>query len=420
MIPLRTVVLAFSGGLDTSYCLVRLREDGTKVITAIVDTGGMSRTELDAVEQRATELGTAEHVVIDGRARLYDEFITYLLKANYQRNDIYPSCVGVERMLQAEEVANLAVSISADALAHGSTGAGNDHVRFDAVISLLAPQIEILAPIRDCEITREQASEFLRARGINAPERTTRYSINQGLMGTSIGGGETYGSWEYLPDEAWPGTRSISEAPDEPLDLVITFERGLPIGYATLGASGGPSPASGFELLAELNALAARHGIGRGVHTGQTIMGIGARLGFEAPGISVLIGAHRELERLVLTGRQQSHKATLGVTFGDLLHEGSYYEPLLDDLRAFLDSTQQRVSGDVRVRLHKGNVIPLGCRSPFSLLAGTSRLGTTYGHGSSAWSGQEARAFARVYGIAGRVAREAANPDDTDGQSDAP
>ena len=189
-----TVVLAFSGGLDTSYCLVRFREEGVKVITAIVDTGGMDAAELEAVERRATELGTERHVVIDGRARLYDEFITYLLKANYLRNGIYPSCVGVERMLQAEEVTKLALSVGADAIAHGSTGAGNDHVRFDAVISALAPELEILAPIRDHEITREQASEFLRARGIDAPEKTTRYSINQGLMGTSIGGGETYGS----------------------------------------------------------------------------------------------------------------------------------------------------------------------------------------------------------------------------------
>lgn len=404
-------VLAFSGGLDTSYCLVRLIESGHAVTTALVDTGGMTDADLYAVEQRATALGASEHVVIDGRARLYDEFISYLLKANYLRNGVYPSCVGVERMLQAEEVTRLALSRAADAVAHGSTGAGNDHVRFDAVISALAPDLEILAPVRDGEITRERASEFLRARGIDAPERTTRYSINQGLMGTSIGGGETYGSWEYLPEDAWPATRAISDSPEDPTDLVIAFEAGLPTDYEIERDGSTGFTGQGFQLLMALNQLAAHHGIGRGIHTGQTIMGIGARLGFEAPGITVLIAAHRELERLVLSGRQQNQKAALGTVFGDLLHEGHYYEPLLDDLRAFFDSSQARVTGKVRVRLHKGHVITLGCRSPYSVLAATSRLGSTYGHGSSAWTGDDARAFARVYGISGRVAQETRSPD---------
>ncbi len=398
--PSKSVVLAFSGGLDTSYCLVRFREEGWAVTTVIVDTGGMTQAELAEVEARANDLGAVEHVVIDGRARLYEEFISYLLKANYLRNGVYPSCVGVERMLQAEEVTRFALSRGADAIAHGSTGAGNDHVRFDGVIKAVAPDLELLAPIRDFEVTREASTAYLRERGIDAPDKVTRYSINQGLMGTSIGGGETYGSWEYLPEDAWPAVRSLADAPDAPADLVLRFEHGLPV--ALDGVEG-----DGPTLLAALNRLGEEHGIGRGMHTGQTMMGIGARLGFEAPGIFVLIGAHRELERLVLTGRQQAAQAALGTQLGDLLHEGHFYEPLLADLKAFLDSTQRRVAGEVRVRLHKGNVIPLGVRSPFSLLAATSRLGTTYGHGSSAWSGDEARAFARIYGIPGRVAREA-------------
>jgi argininosuccinate synthase len=399
------VVLAFSGGLDTSYCLVRLREEGTRVITAVVDTGGFDEAELDAIQARAEELGTSKHVVVDGRARLYDDFISYLLKANYLRNGVYPSCVGVERMLQAEEITRLALDERADAIAHGATGAGNDHIRFDAVIGALAPDLPIVAPIRDDEITREQSTEYLNRRGIHTPVKTTRYSINQGLMGTSVGGGETYGSWDYLPEEAWPATSAIALAPEEPAELLIRFEAGLPVEVSS--GDEAVHIGAGFELLSRLNELAGRHGIGRGIHTGQTIMGIGARLGFEAPGITVLIAAHRELERLVLTARQQNQKASLGTVFGDLLHEGMYYEPLLDDIRAFLDRSQARVTGDVRVRLLKGNVIPLGCRSPYSLLESTTRLGTTYGHGTSAWTGQDARAYARIYGVAGRVARNA-------------
>lgn len=413
----KTIVLAYSGGLDTSYCLVRLIEEGADVLTAIVDTGGLADAELASIGRTALELGARKHVTIDGRARLYDEFITYLLKANYLRNGVYPSCVGVERMLQAEEVAWLAIEAQADAIAHGSTGAGNDHVRFDAVISSLAPRAEIIAPVRDEGVRREESTAYLRSRGIETTERTTRYSLNVGLMGTSIGGGETYGSWEYLPDDAWPTTRSIDDAPEEPSDLLISFEQGLPTGFAdqSLGTA---SSASGFEILAELNAIAGQHGVGRGMHTGQTIMGTGARLGFEAPGITVLLAAHRELERLVLTGSQQAQKASLGATFGDMLHEGHYYEPLLDDLRAFLDSSQRRVTGDVRVRLHKGRVIALGCQSPFSLLEGSRRLGATYGHGSSAWTGPEAAAFSRIYAIGGRIARASEDSPDTGGAVD--
>jgi argininosuccinate synthase len=402
------IVLAFSGGLDTSYCLALLREQGAEVITALVDTGGMDPQELEAVASRATELGAAEHVVLDARARLYDDFIAYLLKGNYLRNGVYPSCVGVERMVQAEEVAKLALSRGAAAVAHGSTGAGNDHVRFDTVIAALAPGLEIITPIRDAELGREQSTAWLTARGIHVPAKTSTYSYNQGLMGTSIGGAETYGSWEYLPEAAWPGTRSLEAAPEQPVELVLSFATGMPTAYSVESGEAHAVDHPGFGLLQALNELGARHGIGRGIHTGTSIMGTGARLGFEAPGITILLAAHRELERLVLSTRQQNQKAALATTFGDLLHEGQYYEPLLDDIRAFLDQSQTRVTGEVRVRLHKGHATPLGVSSPHSLLASSSRLGSTYGEGSGAWSGADARAFAKVYGVAGRVASDAA------------
>jgi argininosuccinate synthase len=408
--PGRNFVLAFSGGLDTSYGLAVLVDRGELVTTVTVNTGGFDAAELADIQTRAAALGATEHVVIDGRARLFEQFVSYILKANYLRNGVYPSCVGVERMLQAEEVTRVALARGADAIAHGSTGAGNDHVRFDAVTKALAPNLEIVGLIRDEAHTREEERDFLRDRGHPVSEITAMYSFNFGILGTTIGGEETYGSWEYLPEEAWPTTKSIADAPDEAAEVTLQFERGLPVGYEVadggarveLGEDGIGVP--GYDTLAALNRIGAEHGVGRGIHTGQTIMGIVGRLGFEAPGMMVLMAAHRELERLVLTNAQQTIKASLGTTFGDMLHEGRYYDPLLTDIRAFLDSSQERVTGEVRVRLHKGNVIPLGCRSPHSLLDAGRRLGSTYGHGSSLWTGPEARAFAHIYATAGVLA----------------
>src|SRR5450755_1703901 len=416
--PGRNFVLAFSGGLDTSYGLAVLVDRGEQVTTVTVNTGGFDAAELADIETRAAALGATEHVVIDGRERLFEQFVSYILKANYLRNGVYPSCVGVERMLQAEEVTRVALDRGADAIAHGSTGAGNDHVRFDAVTTAMAPDLEIVGLIRDEAHTREEERDFLRARGHAVSDITAMYSFNVGILGTTIGGEETYGSWEYLPEEAWPSTLSIADAPDEPAELILTFEQGLPTACERVGpapsAEGAANDAAagigvaGYDTLAMLNRLGGEHAVGRGIHTGQTIMGIAGRLGFEAPGMLILIAAHRELERLVLSNAQQALKASLGTTFGDMLHEGRYYDPVLTDIRAFLDSSQERVTGDVRLRLHKGNVIALGCRSPHSLLDAGRRLGSTYGHGSSLWTGPEARAFAHIYATAGLLAHSTA------------
>jgi argininosuccinate synthase len=412
-----SVVLAFSGGLDTSYCLVALVDRGALVTTVVVNTGGFDRVELAEIDQRAQDLGATEHIVVDGRARLYEQFVAYILKANYLRNGVYPSCVGVERMLQAEEVTKVALELGADAVAHGSTGAGNDHIRFDAVTKALAPDLAIIAPIRDEQHTREEERDFLRERGHAVSDITASYSFNSGILGTTIGGEETYGSWEYLPETAWPRTKSIADAPDAAQTFTLHFERGLPTtaafhGGATIGATDATLGIPGYDILGGLNRVGAEHGVGRGIHTGQTIMGIVGRLGFEAPGMMILITAHRELERLVLTSRQQTLKASLGTTFGDMLHEGMYYDPVLDDIRSLLDSSQDRVTGDVQVRLHKGNITILGCRSPYSLLDGSRRLGSTYGHGSSLWTGDEARAFAHIYATLGLLAKSTAPDDD--------
>ncbi|GGQ87903.1 argininosuccinate synthase [Couchioplanes azureus] len=406
----RTIVLAFSGGLDTSYALVSLREQGWEVLTANIDTGGLHSGEADAVRKRAEELGAARHFVVDAREELYSRVITYAIKANYLRNNGYPSCVGAERLVQAEKVVQVALDNGADAVAHGSTGAGADHVRYDSVIRALAPHLEIVTPIRDERLTREYERDYLRERGFETPEKVTTYSINEGLIGTSIGGKETYGSWDYLPEDAWTYTKSIEDAPSSGVEIILEFVRGEVVS-ATL-PDGSPIEGTGpgtpnYAILRALNVLAAEHGVGRGIHMGSTMVGNLARVGFEAPGMLTLIAAHRELERLVLSNRQQATKAQLGTAYGDLLHEAVYYDPILDDYRAFLDSSQSRVTGHVRVKLVKGNVIPLGSRSPYSLLDAATRQGVVYGYGSSLWNGEQARAFAHMYAIPGAIARAA-------------
>jgi argininosuccinate synthase len=404
----RKIVLAFSGGLDTSYALVSLREQGWEVLTANIDTGGLHSGEGESVRARAEELGSVRHMIVDAREELYTRVISYAIKANYLRNGGYPSCVGAERLIQAEKVVQVALENGADAVAHGSTGAGADHVRYDAVIRALAPQMEIITPIRDERLTREFETDFLTQRGFEVSAKTTTYSINEGLIGTTIGGGETYGSWDYLPESAWTYTKSVDEAPAEGVELRITFEQGQVTGCTT--ADGTPIEGTGpgtanYAILKSLNDLGGAHGIGRGIHMGSTMMGNLARVGFEAPGMLILIAAHRELERLTLSNRQQNTKATLGTTYGDLLHEAVYYDPILDDFRAFLDSSQTRVTGEVRVKLHKGSVVLLGSRSPFSLLEAAARQGVVYGYGSSMWTGEEARAYAHMYSMPGAIAQ---------------
>jgi argininosuccinate synthase len=414
----RKIVLAFSGGLDTSYALVLLREQGWDVVTVHVDTGGLHGGEREAVRARAKELGAAEHFSRDAREELYRRVISYAIKANYLRNGGYPSCVGAERLIQAEEVVGAALENNADAVGHGSTGAGSDHVRYDAVIRALAPRLEIVTPIRDLQLTREAETDFLRSRGYAVSAKTSTYSINEGLIGTTIGGAETYGSWDYLPESAWTYTRSIDDAPDKGTEIIIEFDKGEVVSCTT--PAGEPIPgtepgAPNYSILSALNELGGAHGVGRGIHMGSTMVGNLARVAFEAPGMLILIAAHRELERLVLSNRQQATKATLGTTYGDLLHEGVYYDPILDDLRAFFDSSQRRVSGQVRVVLNKGNTVILGCKSPFSLLDAAARQGVIYGYGSSLWTGEEARAFAHMYAMPGAIARIAGNGGQADG-----
>jgi len=385
----KKAVLAFSGGLDTTYCAVWLREAGYAVHSVAVQTGGFDADELTAIERRARGLGVAEHVTIDAQTELFNDYLRYLIFANALRGDVYPLCVAAERVAQAKCVARYAASIGADALVHGSTGSGNDQVRFDTAFRLLAPDATILAPIRQQALSRQSETAWLAERGVVVPPKTSKYSVNRGLWGATIGGIETHRSDGVLPEEAYLLTSPPSRRPTEPRQVQIRFDRGVPAALDGL-------PLNPVAIIERLNEMAGRHGVGRGMHVGDTILGIKGRVAFEAPAAITLIAAHRELEKLVLSRQQLFWKATLGNLYGAMLHEARYFDPLMRDLEAFLASSQQRASGRVIVRLFQGQATVEGATSAYSLMDRDLAL---YGEESSLWSGEEAAAFSKIYGL---------------------
>jgi argininosuccinate synthase len=407
-----STIVAFSGGLDTSFCVRYLKDvRGVEVQTVTVNTGGFSDEELAAIASRSREVGADSHHTIDARDRLFDLAIQYLIKGNVLRGGVYPLCVGPDRVVQAMEVVRMADRLGASAIAHGSTGAGNDQIRFDVAMSVLGNRAEILAPIREKGLSRAETTAYLKQHGISVDERTTDYSINVGLWGTTVGGRETLNTWDSVPDEVWPYP-SIADAPDEPEDLEIGFENGIPC--TVDGAKVDP-----VEAIETLNAAGFRHAVGRSVHVGDTILGIKGRVAFQAPAAAILISAHRELEKIVLSRWQQVQKTGLGDFYGMLMHEAQYFDPVMRDIEAFLDSTQKVVTGTVQVRLQKGGVEILGAKSPFSLFdSGVA----TYGEANTLWDGRDAAGFARIAGvqstIAARVRQNASRRNDlADGEA---
>jgi argininosuccinate synthase len=392
------IVLAFSGGLDTSFCVPYLRETyGEPVYTATINTGGLTDQEAAAVERRALDLGAEKHVLIDGRQDLFDEHLSYLVKGNVLRGGVYPLCVGPERVTQAKKVIEVARQMGARAVAHGSTGAGNDQVRFDVALRLLAADLEIITPIRALALSRQDTTAYLREHGFDVPDKTTTYSINRGLWGTTIGGRETLSTSEPLPDDAYPDTTTPADAPDEAAEIVIGFENGIPVSLDS-------TVMDPIVLIEALNSQAASHGVGRGIHVGDTILGIKGRVAFEAPAPIVLITAHRELEKIVLTRWQRFQKDHLADFYGQMLHEGQYFDPVMRDIEAYLDSSQKPVTGSVHVRLFKGNVQVLGCQSPYSMFdTGVA----TYGETNELWDGRDAQGFTQIYGVQALLARRA-------------
>ncbi|HEU4682627.1 MAG TPA: argininosuccinate synthase domain-containing protein [Gemmatimonadales bacterium] len=393
--PGAPLALAFSGGLDTSYCVPRLTEAGWAVHTVYVDTGGSSPEDRQAIRRQAEQVGAVEHHEIDARQEVYHRFVRFLIQGNVLRGEVYPLSVAAERTQQALSVVEVARRISARAVAHGSTGAGNDQVRFDVALRVLAPDLEIVTPIRDAGIKREQAIAYLSARGLPVPARAGDYSINRGLWGTTWGGGWTHDTWAGPPDEL---LEPSNDAP-APGEIVLGWNRGSAVELDGKRLAG---PA----LIARLGELAAAYGIGRNIHIGETALGIKGRIGFEAGAALILIGAHRELEKLVLTKWQAFWKDQLSRFYGDRLHEGQYFDPSLRDIEALITSSQDRVTGETRVRLAPGRFHIVGARSPHSMMDPSV---ATYGEENRLWTGDEARAFARVAAVPSLLAARAAN-----------
>ncbi len=390
-----TAALAFSGGLDTSYAVLALRREGYDVVTVTVDTGGFAAADRAAIAERSRATGAVRHLLVDGRLQVYERFFAHLIRGNVLRGGVYPVAVGAERVVQAEALAKAAVDEGCGAVAHGCTGAGNDQIRFDVVLTALAPDLPILAPIRDRQVSREESTRLLREAGIGVSPKTTRYSINAGLVGTTVGGGDTHDPWTEIPEEAYAEAGSRLDPAAEPRTAVIGFEQGLPVSLD--GSALGP-----LELIARLDGWARPLGIGRGVHLGDTILGIKGRIGFVAPAATLLIAAHRELEKLVLTKRQAEYKNAAGAYYGDLLHEGHILDPVCRDLESVLVSSQRHVTGEARVKLGRGSFSVVGVRSPHSLVRGGARYGET----SALWDGRDARGFARILGIPSRLSEE--------------
>jgi argininosuccinate synthase len=386
------ILLAFSGGLDTSFLVPWLGEThGRPVVTVTVNTGGIDQEAARTLAERAHTLGAEEHHLVDARAGYFEQVLRYLIMGNVRRGNLYPLCVGAERLVQAQAVALWARKIGAEVVAHGSTAAGNDQVRFEVALRTLAPELEILAPVRDRAFRRPEQLEYLQSRKLPVPPFGAAYSVNRGLWGVTIGGKETLTSTESIPDHAWVLTKDAFTNPQPPERHTIGFEAGVPA--ALDGTRLDP-----VALLERVEAIGARFGVGRGIHLGDTIIGFKGRVAFEAPAAEVLLTAHRELEKLVLSARQQRVKDQLAATYGDLVHEGQHLDPVCRDIEATFVSSQQRVSGEVRLLFRPGALFVEGVSSRYSLMAASKGA---YGESAGEWTAAEAQGYSKMLALPG-------------------
>ena len=382
----RKVVLGFSGGLDTSYCVKYLTEEkGYEVHSIIVNTGGFSEEELQSIEAHAYKLGVKTHTTVDAVKSYYDRIIKFLVFGNVLKNNTYPLSVSAERLVQALHIAEHAQTLEASAVAHGSTRAGNDPGRVDMIFHIMIPGVEIITPIRDLRLSREEEIEYLKQKGVEMNFAKAMYSINKGLWGTSVGGRETLNSKGLLPEEAWPTqvTKSQSE------EVKLSFQKGE---LKAINDTNFEHPADAIQ---HLSTIAAPFGIGRDIHVGDTIIGIKGRVGFEAAAPMVIIKAHHALEKHVLTKWQLSWKDQLAQFYGNWLHEGQILDPVMRDMEAFFQSSQEAVSGDVFVQLNPYYFNIIGIESPNDLMS--SKFGK-YGEMNSGWTGEDVRGFSKIFG----------------------
>jgi argininosuccinate synthase len=383
------LVLAYSGGLDTSYSLKKLSQENYEVHAVSVNTGGFSIEEIDTIEKKAYEMGAFTYKNINALQAFYDQIVKYLIFGNVLKNNTYPLSVSAERIIQAVEIVHYAKSIKAKYIAHGSTGAGNDQVRFDLIFQILAPEVKIITLIRDQQLSREDEIAYLKSQGIDVPWEKAKYSINQGLWGTSVGGAETLTSNEALPDSAYPSSLTKTT----PEDLELEFKSGELT--AVNGQSGTP-----IALIQQLQELAKGFAIGRDIHVGDTIIGIKGRVGFEAAAPLLIIKAHHLLEKHTLSKWQQHQKEQLASFYGMQLHEGQYLDPVMRDMEAFLESSQKKVSGTVFLKLHPYRFELLGITSPHDLMQ--AEFGS-YGEMNKGWTADEAKGFIKLTANASKI-----------------
>jgi argininosuccinate synthase len=380
------VVLGFSGGLDTSYCVKYLSEDqGYEVHSIIVNTGGFSEEELDQIEEHAYKLGVKSHTSVNAVKSYYDSIIKYLIYGNVLKNNTYPLSVSAERLSQALYIAEHVRTLHADVVAHGSTGAGNDQVRFDMIFHIMIPGIPIITPVRDLKLSREEEIAYLKEKGVEMNFEKSMYSINKGLWGTSVGGRETLSSKGMLPEEAWPTqvTKSDSE------EVKLHFEKG------ELKKVNDKKFHHPSEAIQYLQTIAGPYGIGRDIHVGDTIIGIKGRVGFEAAAPMVILKAHHALEKHVLTKWQLNWKDQLSQFYGNWLHEGQILDPVMRDIEVFLENSQRNVTGDVFVQLMPYRFQITGIESAYDLMS--SKFGK-YGEMNTGWSGDDVRGFSKIFG----------------------
>ncbi|PUZ24515.1 argininosuccinate synthase [Chitinophaga costaii] len=383
---MKKVVLGFSGGLDTSYCVKYLTEEkGYEVHSIIVNTGGFTKEELEETEKRAYSLGVKSHKTVDAVKSYYDKVIKYLIFGNVLKNNTYPLSVSAERMSQALAIAEYVKETGATAVAHGSTGAGNDQVRFDMIFHIMIPGVEIITPIRDLKLSREEEIAYLKSKGVAMNFDKAMYSINKGIWGTSVGGKETLTSNGFLPENAWPTQLTKQEA----TDVKLVFEKGELKGVNDQTFD---HPSAAIQYL---QTIAGPYAIGRDIHVGDTIIGIKGRVGFEAAAPMVILKSHHALEKHVLTKWQLSWKDQLAQFYGNWLHEGQILDPVMRDIEAFLENTQQHVSGEVFVTLLPYRFQVKGIQSPYDLMS--SKFGK-YGEMNSGWSGEDVRGFSKIFG----------------------
>lgn len=388
----KPIVLAYSGGLDTSFLVPWLKDNhGRPIITVTVDTGGIDAAGAKTLRERALALGAIEHHQIDARADYFEQVLRFLVMGNVRRGQLYPLCVGAERVMQAQQIALMARKLGTNSIAHGCTAAGNDQVRFEVALRTLAPELEVIAPVRDKAFKRQEELDYLQSRKLPVPPFGAAYSINRGLWGVTIGGKETLTSEGSIPDHAWVLSKDAFTNPKAPAKHTIHFEKGRPVGIDG-------KTMSAVDVVEQLEALGAPYGIGRGIHLGDTIIGTKGRVAFEAPAAETLLTAHRELEKLVLTPRQQRIKESLAGPYGDWVHEGQLLDPVCRDIEALFISSQERVTGKVNVLFRPGSLFIEGVESPHSLMAASRGV---YGEAAGEWTPQDALGFSKIVSLTG-------------------